>query len=130
MFLHLTKNFMRKKTLLFALLIGSFGLCLAAVAADLNGKWSCVLNAPTGDQYPINYVFKIDGSSIAGTLETNGVTVPIDSGKVKGDSVFFSITFQGRPYPHKGKYYPQGDSVGMDVDFGSAKAHATLTRTP
>jgi hypothetical protein len=115
---------------LAALFVCFAGIGLAAVLADLNGKWSCVLNAPTGDQYPINYVFKVDGSKLTGTLETNGETVSIDSGKVKGDSVFFSITYQGRPFPHKGKYYSQGDSVGMDVDFGSAKAHATLKRTP
>jgi hypothetical protein len=121
---------MKRTTLLAILLVCCTGIGLAAIIADLSGKWSCVLNAPTGDQYPINYVFKIEGDKLTGTLETNGVTAPIDSGKVKGDSVFFAITFQGRPYPHKGKYYAQGDSVGMDVDFGSAKAHATLTRTP
>jgi len=121
---------MKKRFLATIVMVCCFAAAMAVVFADLNGKWSCVLNAPAGDQYPINYVFKIDGHKLTGTLETGGMTVSIDSGRIKGDSVLFDITFQGRPYPHKGKYYPQGDSVAMDVDFGGTKAHTTLQRTP
>ena len=121
---------MKKKILVTILLACCVAFAMAAVFAGLNGKWSCVLNAPTGDQYPINYIFKIDGEKLTGTLETNGETVPIDSGKVKGDSISFNISFHGRPYPHKGKYFTQGDSIAMDVDFGGAKAHTVLQRTP
>ncbi|MDP9046770.1 MAG: glycoside hydrolase, partial [Bacteroidota bacterium] len=111
-------------------LICAVAICFAAVIADMNGKWSGVLNAPDGNQYPLAYTFKIDGNKLTGTLETTGISVPIDSGSVSGNNIKFSVTVDGRAYAHWGKYYAGADSVGMDVDFAGTKTHTTLKRTP
>jgi len=119
---------MKRKILTIALLLCSVAICAAAIIADLNGKFSGVLNAPDGNQYPLTYTFKVDGDKLTGSVDTPGGTVSIDSGKVSNDNLSFSVSVEGRPYPHTGKYYAAGDSVGMDVDFGGAKAHTTLQR--
>lgn len=121
---------MKRKTLLTVFLLSFFAVCLAAVISDLNGKWAGVLNAPDGNQYPLTYTFKSDGNKLSGTLEANGMSVPIDSGVVNGNKFKFSVTVDGRPFPHTGNYYAAGDSVGVDVDFMGTKTHATLKRTP
>ncbi len=118
---------MKRKTIITTLLLCCFIACFAAIA-DMNGKWAAVFNAPDGNQYPLSYTFKIDGGKLTGTLEASGMTVPIDSGKVTGDSVKFSITVQGTEYVHKGKYYTAGDSIAMDVSFEGNKSHTTLKR--
>jgi|SRR6185312_4206100 len=121
---------MKRKILTTIILLGFFAVCVAAVVADLNGKWGGVLNAPDGNQYPLAYTFKIDGEKLTGTLEANGMSVPLDSGVVKGDKVKFSVTVNGNAFAHTGQYYAAGDSVGMDVDFMGTKTHTTLKRTP
>ena len=103
-------------------------VCIAAAIADLNGKFSGTITAPDGNQHPLTYTFKVDGDKLTGTLDTEEGTVPIDSGKVSSDNIAFSVTVDGMTYAHKGKYYAQGDSVALDVNFGSTKVHTTLQR--
>jgi hypothetical protein len=103
-------------------------ISLAAVIADMNGKFSGDLIGPDGNDHPLTYNFKVDGDKLTGTVETQEGSVPIDSGKVSGNSMIFSISTDGATFPHKAKYYAQGDSVGLDVNFGGTKAHATLQR--
>ena len=119
---------MKRKILTTLVLACCIAVCIAAVIADLNGQWSAVFNAPDGNQYPLTYTFKVDGDKLTGTLETSGMSVPIDSGKVDGENVSFSVTIQGMAYAHKGKYYSAADSIGMDVTFEGGKGHTTLTR--
>ncbi len=119
---------MKRRILTITLLLCSFAICMAAVIADLNGKFSGVLNAPDGNQYPLTYTFTVNGDKLTGNLDTSQGVVTIDSGKVSNNTMTFSVTVEGRPYAHKGTYYAQGDSIGMDVDFGGAKAHTTLQR--
>jgi len=54
---------MKRKILTMALVLGFVTVCMAAIA-DLNGKWSSVLNAPDGNQYNLTYTFKLDGEKI------------------------------------------------------------------
>jgi hypothetical protein len=118
---------MNKKFFITAALVSCFVICFAAIA-DMSGSWASVFNAPDGSQYPLTYTFKIDGSKLTGTLETSGMTVPLENGAVAGDSVKFSLSVQGVTYNHKGKYYNAADSIGVDVDFDGNKGHMTLKR--
>jgi len=118
---------MKIKTITTTVLASCFLVCIL-ILADLNGKFSGVLTAPDGNQYPLTYNFKIDGAKLTGSLETPQGEVPLDSGKVSGNVVVFSVTVQGTTFPNKGTYYTEGDSVGMDVDFMGTKTHTTLKR--
>jgi hypothetical protein len=118
---------MKKKIFTTIALLCFFAVCIAAVITDMNGQWAATFNAPDGNAYPLTYTFKVDGDKLTGTLETAGMSVPIDSGKVSGANVSFSVTVQGVVYSHKGIYYP-ADSLGMDVTFEGNKGHIKLTR--
>jgi hypothetical protein len=120
---------MKRKIITTGLLLCFVTICVAAIA-DLNGKWSTVLNAADGNQYPLTYTFKLDGDKLTGTLDTPQGAVAIDSGKVAGENISFSVTVDGNAYAHKGKYYTGADSIGIDVDFMGTKAHETLKRLP
>jgi len=118
---------MKRRLLLTTLLIGCVFAALAVIA-DLSGKWTGTFNAPDGTQYPLTYSFKVDGGSLTGTLDAGGMSVPIDSGKVNGDAVSFSVNVQGTTYSHKGKYFSAGDSLAFDVSFEGNKSHLLLKR--
>jgi hypothetical protein len=116
---------MKKKFLTTTALLCCFMVCFAIVA-DLTGKWTGNINTPDGQQIPVTYNFKADGTTLSGTAESPGGTVAIDKGKIDGNNFSFSVTVSGTEYPHTGKMY--ADSCGMDIDFGGQKAHFTIKR--
>ncbi len=119
---------MKRKILTTALFLCGIAVCVAAAIAGIDGKWSGVLNAPDGNQYPLTYSFKVDGNTLGGTLDVNGMSIPIDSGRVNGNDIKFSVTVESRGYSHRARYYAAGDSIGLDVDFAGTKTHTTLKR--
>jgi hypothetical protein len=120
---------MKTKTFITLSLLCCFTICLAATIADLSGKWTGMVRTPDGNDLQLNYVFKVDGDKLTGTGQGNGEPVPISEGKVAGDMITFKVTSnEGETYPHTGKYYAQGDSIGMDIEVNGAKFHSTLKR--
>jgi hypothetical protein len=121
---------MKRKLSITAALVCSFAICLATVFADLNGKWSGDVVAPDGQKITLTYTIKIDGEKLTGTGDSSdGNTVNIDEGSLKGNDFTFKITnSDGVVMPHTGKYYPQGDSVSLNIDFNGKKFHTTLKR--
>jgi hypothetical protein len=75
---------------------GWWGLLLlarAAFAADVDGKWTGTVSTPMGD-LPVQYEFKADGAMLTGTtLGFDGGSVPIKNGKVDGNKISFTVTF-------------------------------------
>ena len=118
-----------KKAFITTALVCCFMVCLAVVA-DINGKWTGTVKTPDGNEAQLTYVFKIDGDKLTGTGESNGNEVKIDSGKVSGTDIKFSVTTpEGITIPHQGKYFPTGDSISMDVNYQGNKMHTTLKRS-
>ena len=60
---------MRNRIFINTALFCCFVVCLF-FAGDLNGKWTGALHAPDGNDYPLNYTFKIDGDKLTGTGES------------------------------------------------------------
>ena len=116
-----------KKILITAAFVCTF-VAAFAYFADLNGKWSGVLNAPDGNQYPLNYTLKADGDKLTGTGESQQGSAELTKGSVKGDSLFFHIDVGGVDVINTGKYYTAGDSIGLTIDYQGYKMHATLKR--
>ncbi len=120
---------MKRKLSITAALICSFAICMAAIFADLNGKWSGNITTPDGQEVTLTYNIKVDGEKLTGTGESNGNSVDINEGSLKGDSFTFKVTnSDGMVIPHSGKYYAQGDSVSLNIDFNGTKFHTTLKR--
>jgi hypothetical protein len=116
---------MKRKLIVCALLVLCFFVGSAAIE-NMNGKWTGLLKTDNGDDYTLLYNFKIDGSELTGTARTPKGVLPINDGKVTGDSFSFNVVINNLEIDHSGKFY--GDSVGVDLSLGDQKAHATLKR--
>ena len=69
-------------------------------AADVDGKWTGSMATPNGD-VPVNFTFKADGATLNGsTSGPEGTEIKIAEGKVNGDKISFSVTFDfgGMPF--------------------------------
>jgi hypothetical protein len=117
---------MKKKIITTALLLCCFFAGIAGIA-NLNDKWTGVLKTDQGDEYPLLYDFKLDGSQLSGTAKTPKGDVEINDGIITGDRFTFNVVIAGMEFEHSGKFY--GDSVGVDISLGKIKSHATLKRT-
>ncbi|MBS1524493.1 MAG: hypothetical protein JST19_02525 [Bacteroidetes bacterium] len=118
---------MKKKILITAVLLCSFAIAFAYFA-DMNGTWKGTLNAPDGNQYPLNYTFKIDGDKLTGQGVSQQGSEDLTQGKVQGDSLFFHIDVNGVDVLNSGKYYTAGDSIGLTINYQGYLMHATLNR--
>lgn len=116
---------MKKTIAVTALLVGCFFFGSATIA-NLNGKWTGQLKMDSGDDYTLLYNFKIEGDELIGTAKTPKGILPINDGKVTGDSISFNVLIDNLEIDHTGRFY--GDSVGVDLSLGDQKAHVTLKR--
>ena len=120
---------MSKKLFTTVALVCCFMICMAVAMAELSGKWTGTITGPDGQDITLTYTIKVDGDKLTGTGESNGNSVNIDDGKITGNDFTFKVTnSEGVVIPHKGRYYPEADSVGMDIDFNSMKFHCKLKR--
>jgi hypothetical protein len=117
---------MNRKHFITTALLCCFMVCLA-VMADLNGKWTGTLKTPDGNEIPLTYTFKVDGSKLTGTAESPQGVATVDDGKIDGSNFTFKVTVDGNEYPHAGKVY--ADSVALDITFSGQKIHTVLKKS-
>ncbi len=95
-------------------------LAISAFAADVDGKWSGTMATPMGD-IPVGFTLKADGAMLTGsTMGPDGSAIPIKEGKIDGDNISFSITFDfgGMPFTLMYKGVVSGDSIRFTGDAG------------
>jgi hypothetical protein len=120
---------MKRKIFITTALICCFMICLAAAIADVNGKWTGSVKGPDGSDIDLTYTIKVDGDKLTGEAVAHGITLKLDSGKANGTDFKFSVTNpDGVTIPHSGKYFEQGDSISMNLDYQGYKMHSTLKR--
>jgi hypothetical protein len=120
---------MKRKAFIITALVCCFMISLAAVISDANGKWTGSVKGPDGNNIDLAYTIKIDGNKLTGEAEAQSITLKLDSGIVNGNDLQFSITNpEGVNIPHTGKYFAQGDSISMNIDYQGYKMHSTLKR--
>jgi hypothetical protein len=118
---------MKRKIFTTAALVCCIMVCFA-IAADLTGKWMGILKTPDGNEFPINYSFKADGTTLTGVGTTPGGDVAITDGKIDGQNFSFTVSFNGADIKNTGKFYAEADTAGLDIDYNGIKMHATLKR--
>ena len=119
---------MKKLTLTTTLIFCIAMACFAAFAG-FAGKWQANIKLPDGNVYPIAYDFQVSGGKLTGTATAKGPAKTINDGKVNGNKISFSITDDdGKAITHEGKYYAEGDSISMDINYQGTMLHGTLTR--
>jgi hypothetical protein len=118
-----------KKTFLITAALGCCLMFCFAIIADLNGKWSGALKTPDGNEFPLNYVFKVDGGVLTGSAVSPQGELPFTNGKTDGTTFSFTLTINDTEIKNSGKYYAAADSIGLDIDYNGNKAHTTLKRS-
>ena len=104
---------------------------VTAYAADVDGTWAGTVQSPMGD-LPVSFTFKADGAKLTGTtMGFDGADVPIQDGKIDGDKISFSVTFDFGGMPLMLSYNGvvssdqikiAGDAFGMPFEFVLKKA--------
>lgn len=112
-------------------IVGMALLLLASVmaAADLAGKWTGEIPRRGGETATGTFVFKVDGSSVTGTMTTPQGEVKLEDVKFSGDQLSFSTTGGNAKILFKGTV--SGDSIKMTREREGGQAREfTLKRVP
>ncbi len=99
----------------------AIGLLLTAatcLAADVDGKWTGSMSTPNGD-FPVNFSFKADGATLTGTTAGPDGDVKIANGKVDGEKITFSVTFDfgGMPFTMNYTGAVAKDQIKFTIDI-------------
>jgi len=118
---------MKRKIFTTTALVCCFMVCFA-ITTDIGGKWVTTIKGQDGNDFQLNYMFKVDGNKLTGSVTSPQGEIPISDGKVNGDDFSFTISFNGNDIKSTGKYYTAGDSAGVNTDFNGMKFHSQLKR--
>jgi hypothetical protein len=80
-----------------------FLLTFAAIAADIDGKWTAQVPGRDGQAQELTFTFKADGNKLTGTIANARGSLDIADGKIKGDKISFTITMGEMVIGHTGK---------------------------
>jgi hypothetical protein len=110
----------------------SFGIGILLLAgfvfgADIDGKWSGEI---VGQNMPISFTFKADGTTLTGVHVVNGQETAIKDGKIEGNDISFTVTLdmggQETKIPHKGVL--SGDQIKMTYEMMGQSGEILLKR--
>jgi len=100
-------------------------LVTSAFAADVDGKWTASMPGRQGNTQEVTFTFKADGDKLTGTMANPRGEMEIKDGKIDGDNISFSRTFdrggESMTIVYKGKV--SGDTIEFNVSMqgGNAK---------
>ena len=87
-------------------------LSAAAFAADVTGNWTGQMGPDGG--MTITFHFKQDGAKLTGTVDgPGGDPMPIADGKVDGNKIAFTVSFNDMKILHEGTV--QGDEITLNI---------------
>jgi hypothetical protein len=109
-----------------SLVLAVCGILFCVILADVNGKWSGRLDY-NGNDIPVAYSFKTDGSKITGTSETPLGTNEITDGKIEKDIITFKVNLNGEVATHTGKIF--ADSINLKINYQGNEFLTTLKRS-
>lgn len=91
-----------------------------AFAAPIDGKWTGEMPGMDGAPMKLNYTFKADGAALTGsTTGPEGKEIAIKDGKIDGDKLSFSVTFDfgGQEMKMEYKGVLAGDDLTLTLDM-------------
>jgi len=69
-------------------------LVTSAFAADVDGKWTASVPGRQGNTQEVTFTFKADGTKLTGSMASPRGEVEIKDGKIDGDNISFTQTFE------------------------------------
>jgi hypothetical protein len=113
-----------------AALLLSFSAATAFAATDVTGTWTAKMAGPNGNDIQLTFTFKQDGAKLTGTMGgPMGDPMEFTDGKVDGDKISFSMSFNGMTIKHEGVI--TGDTIKLTTKAeggGFPGSEMTLTR--
>ena len=67
---------------------------VAAIAADVNGKWVAQVPGRNGQTREVTFNLKADGGTLTGTVSGRQGDMQIADGKIDGDNISFTQTME------------------------------------
>jgi hypothetical protein len=112
-----------------SIVIGILLTATGCLAADVDGKWTGTVSTPNGD-VPVNFSFKADGAKLTGTTGGPAGEIQIADGKVDGNKISFSVTFdfQGMPFTMKYSGNVAKDEIQFTIDIFGMPVNLTVKR--
>ena len=123
---------MQLRSLMIAGLV-SLLLASGALAADVSGKWSGEMPARNGETRATTFTFNANGDQLTGTMSGPGGDVALESGKVSGEALSFSVTlnfggnsikvlFKGKVEGNQIKFTRQREGADQTQEFIATKS--------
>ncbi len=113
---------------LFVLLVM---LSIPAFAANIDGKWTGPIDTANGP-VQLTYVFASKGTELTGSaIGPDGNGIPLEHGKIEGDKVSFSLTFnfgQAMTFAYTGTLSGKQLKLHSDMGGGIPPVDFTLTK--
>jgi hypothetical protein len=110
-----------------------------ALGADIDGTWTGTIQGPDGGQgFPISYTFKAEGTTLTGSMPgmpgpdgSPAKPVPIKDGKIDGNKISFSVSFDmgGQEMKMDYKGVLSGDSLKISFDAMGTPMEFTLKKS-
>jgi hypothetical protein len=94
-------------------------VCLAALAADIDGKWTATTQGKKGPQTQ-TLTLKAAGDKLTGSIDNGRGGVDISEGMIHGNDVMFKVVreFNGNKVEQNYKGTLSGDDLKMTVEGG------------
>jgi hypothetical protein len=114
-----------------AMALGLVLLSASAFAADVDGKWTGNLSTPNGDM-AVSFTLKADSTKLTGsTTGPDGSDTKIADGKIEGNNLSFSVTFDfgGMPLTINYKGVLSGDQIKFTLEVFDMPMDLTVKKT-
>ena len=109
-------------------------LCVPAIAADIDGKWTGTVQGPAGDT-PVSFTFKSDGAKLTGSTPNplDGTDVAIKEGKIDGKNLTFKVSLDfgaGMPFDFDYKGVVSATDLKLTTEFLGMPIEINLKKAP
>ncbi len=95
-------------------------VCLAGFAQKtIDGSWKGTRETANGT-IEINYTFKVEGNVLTGTWKTQFGEAPIENGKIEGNKLSFSVSFNDNKFNNTGEVINENEIL-MKNERGELK---------
>ena len=101
-------------------------LSIAALAADISGKWKAEFTTADGTQRVNTFTFKVDGTKLTGTVAGTQDETQIQNGKISGDDISFTAERPFGAFAYAGKI--SGNEIKFKVTFNDQSFEMTAKR--
>ena len=105
------------KYLLILLFLG--GSLTIFAQTNIDGNWKGTRETPNGS-FEVNYTFKVDGKTLTGMLKAQFGEVQLENGKIDGNKISYSITFNGTTIDSTGEIVNENEIL-IKNQFGEMK---------